>query len=31
MNEVKPYIFEAERGDGEKFKVMYSKDNDTFF
>ena len=31
MKEQKPFIFMADRGDGEWLKVMYSQGNDTFF
>jgi hypothetical protein len=31
MNEYKPYILEVDRGDGERIKVMYQRDRDTFF
>lgn len=31
MKETKPFIFEADRGDGERFKVLWSKTNDQFF
>lgn len=28
MNQVKPFTFEVERGDGEKFQVLYSQKDD---
>jgi len=31
MKDPRPFIFEVDRGDGEKIKVLYSKANDTFF
>jgi hypothetical protein len=31
MKEFKPFIFEVDRGDGEKYKVMYSVNSDKFF
>lgn len=31
MEEPKPFLFEVERGDGEKIKVLYGKKTDTFF
>jgi hypothetical protein len=31
MGEFKPFVFEVDRGDGEKIKVMYSVNKDTFF
>ena len=31
MKDHKPFIFEVDRSDGEKIKVLYSKVNDTFF
>jgi hypothetical protein len=31
MKEAKPFMFEVDRGDGEKLKIMYSKTSDMFF
>ena len=31
MNEAKPYVFEVDRGDGEKVKILYNKPKDEFF
>ncbi|CDW72208.1 UNKNOWN [Stylonychia lemnae] len=31
LTDSKPFIFEADRGDGEKFKVLYNKLTDSYF
>ena len=31
MKEAKPFMFEVDRGDGEKLKIMYSQASDMFF
>ena len=31
MTEQKPYIFEVDRGDGERLKIMYALSKDEYF